>query len=286
MKNILVIGAGQMGRGIAYVCGISGCQTTILEPDADQRHHAQRAIEALMKRAVERGTLSEEACEAACAHIDFIQDLEECDAQTIELMIEAVPEDISLKMRLFSEMSQALSEQTILASNTSSISMTQLAAATMCPERVIGVHFMNPVPVMALVELIPGLATSPQVLQDMEEFITTVLHKTAVISQDRPGFIVNRILMPMINEAIFALSEGVGRVEDIDVAMRLGTNQPMGPLALADLIGLDTCLSIMQVLYQGFSDSKYRPCPLLVNYVKAGWLGKKTGRGFYHYDTV
>lgn len=284
MKHVLIVGAGQMGRGIAYTCGVAGYQTTIVEPDNDQRHQAQYKIAHRIARAVEREELSVETSEAAHKMFRFIRDIEECDAHAIDMMIEAVPEDNQLKARIFSEMSHVLSDTAILASNTSSISITQLATAARDPERVIGLHFMNPVPVMALVELIPGLRTCPTVVADIETFVTT-LGKTAILSQDRPGFIVNRILMPMINEAIFALSEGVGDAAGIDTAMRLGTNQPMGPLALADLIGLDTCLAIMQVLYQGFSDSKYRPCPLLVNYVKAGWLGKKTGRGFYIYET-
>ncbi len=198
------------------------------------------------------------------------------------MIIEAVSENLTLKQKLLAEMDKVVNSDCILATNTSSISITELAAATSRPDKVVGLHFMNPVPVMQLVEVIRGLATSEATFQIASDLVAE-FNKTMVVSKDYPGFIVNRILMPMINEAIYALFEGVATVQDIDISMKLGTNQPMGPLALADLIGLDTCLAIMQVLHQGFSDSKYRPCPLLINYVNAGWLGRKSGKGFYSY---
>lgn len=201
----------------------------------------------------------------------------------MHLVIEAVNENLSLKQQVLGAIANQVQEGCIIASNTSSLSLTHLAAGIKGAERVIGLHFMNPVPVMQLVEVIPGLQTSAETLNKIATVVAS-LNKTFVLSKDYPGFIVNRILMPMINEAIYALYEGVASIEDIDTAMKLGTNQPMGPLALADFIGLDTCLAIMQVLYQGFSDNKYRPCPLLVNYVNAGWLGRKNGKGFYCYS--
>ncbi|HXF90531.1 MAG TPA: 3-hydroxyacyl-CoA dehydrogenase NAD-binding domain-containing protein, partial [Candidatus Nitrosotenuis sp.] len=227
-----------------------------------------------------KGILTLDQKDQALAHLKLAHAIDDSDA---DLLIEAVSEDLTLKTQLLKEASESLSSKTIIASNTSSLSLTQLAVATNRPDRVIGIHFMNPVPVMKLVEVIRSLTTSDETFDQAQKFVAK-LGKTIVVSQDAPGFIINRILMPMINEAIYTLYEGIATAEDIDIAMKLGTNQPMGPLALADFIGLDTCLAIMRTLHDGFGDSKYRPCPLLINYVSAGWLGRKTGRGFYHYN--
>ncbi|WP_010298991.1 3-hydroxybutyryl-CoA dehydrogenase [Candidatus Odyssella thessalonicensis] len=279
VQQVVVLGAGQMGNGIAQVCAQSGYHVTVVDISEQQQAAAQATIAKNLARLVGKGSLTEDDKIATLSRLSFAQAIPHAD---FDLLIEAVSENVALKAKLLSEASLKLKENAIIASNTSSISLTQLAMVTNRPDRVIGMHFMNPVPVMQLVEVIRSLTTSEATFTVVQQVIEK-MGKTMVVSQDAPGFIVNRILMPMINEAIFTLYEGIASPEDIDTAMKLGTNQPMGPLALADLIGLDTCLAIMTVLYEGFSDSKYRPCPLLRNYVNAGWLGRKSGRGFYEY---
>jgi 3-hydroxybutyryl-CoA dehydrogenase len=279
MKKVAVLGAGQMGSGIAHVAALAGYQVGLIDSNPHQLAKAQQGINQNMERQVTKGILTADQKQEAFSKIALEQTL---DPQT-DLLIEAVSEKLDLKTKLLREAGEILKPEAIIASNTSSISLTQLAVATNRPDKVIGMHFMNPVPIMKLVEIIRSLTTSEDTF-DQTRNVISKLGKVLVVSEDRPGFIVNRILMPMINEAIYAFNEGVASIEDIDTAMKLGTNQPMGPLALADFIGLDTCLAIMRVLYDGFSDSKYRPCPLLVNYVTAGWLGRKTGRGFYQYN--
>lgn len=281
IETIAVVGAGQMGNGIAHVSALAGLKTFVVDTSEQQLIFAQQNIERNLDRQLAKGVVSTEEHERAKSHLIYTTSLEDCSEA--ELAIEAVPEDVELKLRVLREMDDVLSSSAIIATNTSSISITQLASSTRRPEKVIGLHFMNPVPLMPLVELIQGLATSMETFATGADLVTR-MGKTVIVAKDAPGFLVNRILMPMINEAIFAVYEGVGGVEDVDNAMKLGTNQPMGPLALADLIGLDTCLAIMRVLHEGFGDSKYRPCPLLVNYVAAGWLGRKEGRGFYSYE--
>lgn len=278
MDKVVVLGAGQMGSGIAHVAAVAGYQVTMVDINQDQLDKACQDIERNLDRQVIKGIVTIDQKDQTLKRLSVSTTIPDAD-----LLIEAVSEDLSLKKKLLAQACQVLSPKAIIASNTSSISLTQLAASTNRPDRVIGIHFMNPVPVMKLVEVIRSLTTSDETFHQAQDFINR-LGKTMVVSQDIPGFIVNRILMPMINEAIFTLYEGIATAEDIDVAMKLGTNHPMGPLALADLIGLDTCLSIMRVLHDGLGDSKYRPCPLLVNYVAAGWLGRKTGRGFYLYN--
>ena len=278
--TILVVGAGQMGSGIAQVC--AGAGNRVLLNDVDEAAYARgrAAIERNLARAVERGKTSQTDADALLGRISYHRDL---TAQTdAAIAIEAATEDEALKLAIFKKLDTALVPAAILASNTSSISITKLGAATKRPERVIGMHFMNPVPVMKLVEIIRGLATSEETYGFTEQ-LTRELGKVPVEVNDFPGFVSNRVLMPMINEAIYAHMEGVGSAEAIDTVMKLGMNHPMGPLELADFIGLDTCLAIMEVLYRGFGDSKYRPCPLLKQYVAAGWLGRKSGRGFYDY---
>lgn len=280
IKSIAVLGAGQMGSGIAQVCAQAGYTVIVIDISSDQRDKSLNSISKSLDKLVSKSLVSAEDQKATLARLSFAEALPSGD---FDLLIEAVTENIALKSQLLAEASQKLKPDAIIASNTSSISLTQLAVRTNRPDKVIGMHFMNPVPLMKLVEVIRSLTTSDETFSAIAGVIETI-GKSIVVSQDAPGFIVNRILMPMINEAIFTLHEGIATAEDIDTAMKLGTNQPMGPLALADLIGLDTCLSIMQVLYDGFNDSKYRPCPLLKNYVAAGWLGRKSGRGFYCYD--
>ena len=277
--RIAVIGAGQMGAGIAEVAARSG--HTVLLHDRSEELIARGIanIEKNLARAVEKGRIDAAGRDAVVARIESTARI---DALDVDLAIEAATEALDLKLALFARLDAATPANAILASNTSSISITTLGAATKRPERVIGMHFMNPVPVMALVEIIRGIATS-QATYDFTENLAREMGKTPVEVRDFPGFVSNRVLMPMINEAIYALFEGVGSVEAIDTVMKLGMNHPMGPLQLADFIGLDTCLAIMEVLYGGFADSKYRPCPLLKQYVAAGWLGKKSGRGFYTY---
>jgi 3-hydroxybutyryl-CoA dehydrogenase len=281
IKSIGVIGAGQMGAGIAQVAAQAGLR--VLLHDVDQ-NAVERGIQRIAKgfdKLVGKGALTPDAQSAAISRISGGTKLERFEEA--DFVIEAATEREDLKKQLFKSVDGIVREQTILASNTSSISITRLASATKRPEKFIGMHFMNPVPVMKLVEIIPGLATS-EITTQVTRTLAEKLGKTTIKSDDQPGFIVNRILMPMINEAIFALQEGLGSPEDIDQGMKLGTNQPMGPLQLADFIGLDTCLAIMQVLHEGLGDDKYRPAPLLRRYVDAGWLGNKSGRGFYIHD--
>jgi 3-hydroxybutyryl-CoA dehydrogenase len=280
IQRIGVIGAGQMGTGIAHVLALAGYDVVLDDLNKDALGKALERIEKNMQRQAAKGVISEDAIKPALARIRTTQSMD--DLKDRELVMEAATEDEATKKKLFQELCPRLSPTAMLATNTSSISVTRLAAATDRPERFIGIHFMNPVPVMQLVEVIRGIATDDATFQTALDIVKHV-GKTAAYAEDFPAFIVNRILLPMINEAVYTLYEGVGNVDAIDTAMRLGANHPMGPLQLADFIGLDTCLAVMQVLYEGLADSKYRPCPLLVKYVEAGWLGKKTGRGFYDY---
>jgi 3-hydroxybutyryl-CoA dehydrogenase len=280
IKSVGIVGAGQMGNGIAHVAAIAGYDVALNDLKKEAVDKARATIERNMVRQVSRALITEAEMQAALERIRYAPDLEVVGEK--DLVIEAATEDETVKRKIFTELCPKLKPDTILASNTSSISITRLASATDRPERFIGMHFMNPVPVMQLVELIRGIATEDDTFAAARTFVES-LGKVTAVSEDFPAFIVNRILLPMINEAVYTLYEGVGTVESIDKAMRLGANHPMGPLELADFIGLDTCLSVMQVLYEGLADSKYRPCPLLVKYVEAGWLGRKTLRGFYDY---
>ena len=280
IERVGVIGAGQMGMGIAHVLSLAGIDVVLEDIDAQALARARDTIEKNMHRQAARGLIKDELVAPALARIHASQSID--DMKDRELVIEAATEDEAVKRKIFADLCPRLSKTAMLASNTSSISITRLAAATDRPEHFIGIHFMNPVPMMQLVEVIRGIATDDATFQAALDIVRRV-GKTAAYAEDFPAFIVNRILLPMINEAVYTLYEGVGNVEAIDTAMKLGANHPMGPLQLADFIGLDTCLSVMQVLYEGLADSKYRPCPLLVKYVEAGWLGKKTGRGFYDY---
>jgi 3-hydroxybutyryl-CoA dehydrogenase len=280
IQKIGVIGAGQMGNGIAHVFALHGYDVLLTDVSEDQVKAAIAIITKNLNRQVNRGRVEQAQMDEAMARIVAVgshTDLGDCD-----LVIEAASEDEAVKRQLFEELCPVLKADAIIASNTSSISITRLGSITDRPEKFMGMHFMNPVPVMDLVELIRGIATAEETYQAVKEIAVT-LGKTTASAEDFPAFIVNRILLPMINEAVYTLYEGVGGVESIDTAMRLGANHPMGPLQLADFIGLDVCLSIMQVLYDGLADSKYRPCPLMVKYVEAGWLGRKSGRGFYDY---
>ncbi len=280
IKTVGVIGAGQMGNGIAHVCSLAGYSVLLNDVSADRIKAGMATINGNMTRQVSKKTISEDEKKAALALIkpaEKYDDLANCD-----LVIETATEKEDVKRKIYSDLCAALKPEAIVASNTSSISITRLASSTDRPERFIGIHFMNPVPLMELVEVIRGIATDDPTFESSKAFVSK-LGKTIAVSEDFPAFIVNRILLPMINEAIYTLYEGVGNVEAIDTAMRLGAHHPMGPLELADFIGLDTCLSVMQVLHEGLADSKYRPCPLLVKYVEAGWLGRKTQRGFYDY---
>jgi len=280
IRRVGVIGAGQMGNGIAHVCALSGYDVVLTDLKPEALKKALETINYNMERQVRRSVLSEQERDAAVGRIKTtvnLADLKDCD-----IVIEAATENEQVKREILKAISGQLKKNAIIATNTSSISVTRLAAATDRPERFIGMHFMNPVPMMELIELIRGLATDEATFQVVKT-MSQRLGKTVAMAEDFPAFIVNRILLPMINEAVYTLYEGVGTVEAIDTAMRLGAHHPMGPLELADFIGLDTCLAVMQVLYDGLADSKYRPCPLLVKYVEAGWLGKKTNRGFYDY---
>jgi 3-hydroxybutyryl-CoA dehydrogenase len=281
ISKLMVIGAGQMGSGIAQVCAQAGYKVILndLKPEFVERGFA--GINKLLTRNVDKGRLTEEQKQDILGNITTSTNLK--DASDVDLVIEAAVENMDIKTNIFAQLDEITPAHTILASNTSSLPITEIAAATKRPEKVIGMHFMNPVPVMKLVEIIRGLATADEVYQVIED-MTKTLSKVPVEVNDFPGFVSNRILMPMINEAIYTLYEGVATKEAIDEVMKLGMNHPMGPLTLADFIGLDTCLYIMETLHQGFGDDKYRPCPLLRKYVKAGWLGKKTGRGFYTYQ--
>ncbi|MBI1204185.1 MAG: 3-hydroxybutyryl-CoA dehydrogenase [Rhodopseudomonas sp.] len=280
IQNVGVIGAGQMGSGIAHVCALAGFPVMLNDVSADRIKDSLATINGNMTRQVSKKTITEDQRKAALALIkpaEKYEDLAGCD-----LVIETAIERQEAKRKIFADLCPFLKPEAIIATNTSSISITRLASSTDRPERFIGIHFMNPVPLMELVEVIRGIATDNDTFEAAKDFVRK-LGKTIAVSEDFPAFIVNRILLPMINEAIYTLYEGVGNVEAIDMAMRLGAHHPMGPLELADFIGLDTCLSVMQVLHEGLADTKYRPCPLLVKYVEAGWLGRKTQRGFYDY---
>jgi 3-hydroxybutyryl-CoA dehydrogenase len=280
IRKVGVVGAGQMGNGIAHVCALAGFNVMLNDLSPDRIKSALATINGNMARQVSKKLINEDDRKSALGRIapaETVDALADCD-----LVIETATEKEEVKRKIFAQVSAVLKPDAILGTNTSSISITRLAAATDRPERFIGIHFMNPVPLMELVELIRGIATGDQTFEATKTFVSK-LGKTIAVAEDFPAFIVNRILLPMINEAIYTLYEGVGTVEGIDTAMRLGAHHPMGPLELADFIGLDTCLSVMQVLHEGLADSKYRPCPLLVKYVEAGWLGRKTQRGFYDY---
>ena len=280
IRTVGIVGAGQMGSGIAHVCAVAGLDVQLNDISADRLRKSLDTINGNLTRQVSRGIITESARQTALDRIgtvDSVSGLGSC-----ALVIEAATEDEALKRKILVDLCPHLRSDAMIATNTSSISITRLAAATDRPERFIGIHFMNPVPLMQLVELIRGIATEDPTFESAKGLIDK-LGKTVTVSEDFPAFIVNRILLPMINEAIYTLYEGVGSVDAIDTAMKLGANHPMGPLQLADFIGLDTCLSIMQVLHEGLADSKYRPCPLLVKYVEAGWLGRKAMRGFYDY---
>ena len=280
LRRIGVIGAGQMGGGIAHVCALAGFDVAVTDINEEALQRGRRTIERNLARQVARGAIREEDKDAATARI--LMGLDYAMFADCDMVVEAATEKEEIKREIFKKLTPVLKPDALIATNTSSISITRLASATDRPGKFIGMHFMNPVPVMSLVELIRGIATDENTFAVTRE-LALKLGKTPVAAEDFPAFIVNRILLPMINEAVYTLYEGVGSVEAIDTAMKLGANHPMGPLELADFIGLDTCLSVMQVLYEGLSDSKYRPCPLLVKYVEAGWLGRKAGRGFYDY---
>ncbi len=280
IKKIMVIGAGQMGGGIAQVAAQSGLQVVLNDIDAAFIDKRVAFIDKTLSRNVEKGRITEEDKQAVLARLIPSTDLQ--DAADVDFVVEAAVENMELKEQIFRKLDEITRPGVILATNTSSLPITEIAAVTSRPESVIGMHFMNPVPVMTLVEIIRGIATSDEVYQTVES-LAKAMGKTPVEVNDYPGFIANRLLMPMINEAIYCVYEGVASPEAVDQVMKLGLNHPMGPLVLADFIGLDTCLAIMEVLYEGFADSKYRPCPLLRKMVKAGWLGKKSGQGFYAY---
>jgi 3-hydroxybutyryl-CoA dehydrogenase len=280
IRSVGVIGAGQMGNGIAHVCAVAGYDVGLYDQSTEKIDAALSTIRKNLSRSVKSGRIRAEQENDALRRIrtvDSLAGLGDCD-----LVIETAVEEEQVKRQIFAALCPVLKKNAIIGTNTSSLSITRLAASTDRPEQFIGIHFMNPVPLMELVEVIRGIATDDQTFASVKEFASS-LGKTIAVAEDFPAFIVNRILLPMINEAVYTLYEGVGSVEAIDTAMRLGAHHPMGPLELADFIGLDTCLAVMQVLYEGLADSKYRPCPLLVKYVEAGWLGRKTQRGFYDY---
>ncbi len=280
IEVIGIVGAGQMGAGIAHVAALSGFKVLLADADRARAEKGKAGIQKRMARAVEKGKLEAAAMEAALEAISPVDGLGAF--RPVQFVIEAVNENEALKTSIFETLDGVLAADALRATNTSSIPITRIAAKTKYPERFIGMHFMNPVPVMELVEVITGLQTAPETLATTQA-LAAKMGKTTVIARDMPGFAINRILMPMINEAVYALYEGIASAEDIDTGMKLGTNQPMGPLTLADFIGLDTCLAIMEVLHAGLGDTKYRPCPLLRQYVEAGWLGRKSGRGFHTY---
>lgn len=281
IKKVAVIGAGQMGSGIAQVFAQANFEVILCDAEEDALQKSEIQINRLLSRAVEKDRIRQAEKNETLDRLMFTNEL--AKIRDVDLVVEAIVEEEHAKVTLFQQLDAQLPEHTIIASNTSSIPITKMAAVTSRPEKVIGMHFMNPVPVMTLVEIIRAVQTNDETYEQIAH-VTKQLNKTSVVSGDFPGFIANRVLMPMINEAIYTVYEGVASVEDVDTVMELGMNHPMGPLKLADFIGLDTCLSILEVMYEGFADSKYRPCPLLKQYVQAGWYGRKSGRGFYTYE--